>query len=765
MDPSTATAPGSDGSEVTAPSDSSDVREHLPSSGAPPLSSIKSLENFHLALRELRTRAGNPSLRDLSVSAQKNGDHVLPRSTLADALAHTDRLPSLEIVEAFLSACDVPVTEVEPWKSAWARVAYLLQRDSMPGSARWQDNCPYRGLAAFNQDQAEVFYGREHTTIDLLKKLTKRVRGGVSMLVVTGPSGAGKSSLLRAGLLPALAKGKLGPGSQDWPQLVITPGSAPLAELALHLAQLAGVNNAEVRKSLAEHPDTAHLTARQALLACAAQQAGSEPRTSPSRLVLVVDQFEELFTMVSDKAEREAFITSLCAMAGVGCNTTELPPAIVVLGLRADFLSDCTAYAPLAESLGSGMFVVRPMTEAELRSAITGPAEVAGLSIEAGLVDYVLTELSSTTTDGGFDPGALPLLSQAMLLTWEYREDMALTRHAYAAGGGLRDGIQKSAEEAYDKLTPGQQEAVRMLFRRMVTFTDKNQPTRCKIQLNDLNVGSSSAADVNAALAEFANKRLVTLDEDTVEIVHEVLVHTWERLKSWIDQDLEWLRLSKELESAARLWEEKGKDQAFLYSGSRLAGVLENVNETDSAVPSSVKSFLASARSQENQEKRKVWKLRRLRDSVVLLAVVALLVGVGSFFQYRSLRQADAIKEAERSRFLASKSPDIAIGLALKAFQLAKIPETRNALFNAQSQPFAGRLVGHAKTIHKVVFGPHGYLATASDDGTAKLWNVATIQPIATIPSPDSVKDVEFSPDGHFLVIAGVKSPPAVGRH
>jgi conflict system STAND superfamily ATPase len=203
IDSSTATAPGDDGGAVAAPSDSTDVRERLTSGDVPPLSFITSLQDFHLALRELRTLAGNPSLRNLSVSTRKNGDHVLPRSTLADALARTDRLPSLEIVEAFLSACDVQATEVDAWKSAWARVAYLLQRDSMPGSTWWQDSCPYRGLAAFTQDQAEVFYGREHMTIELLKKLAKRVRSGVGMLVVTGPSGAGKSSLLRAGLLPS----------------------------------------------------------------------------------------------------------------------------------------------------------------------------------------------------------------------------------------------------------------------------------------------------------------------------------------------------------------------------------------------------------------------------------------------------------------------------------------------------------------------------------------------------------------------------------
>lgn len=487
-------------------------------------------------------------------------------------------------------------------------------------------------------------------TTELLAQLADRVRGSVGMLVVTGPSGAGKSSLLRAGLLPALAKGALGPGSQDWPHLVITPGSAPLDELAVHLAQLAGVNSAEIRESLAEHPDTAHLNVRQTLLACAAQHAGSEPRVSPDRLVLIVDQFEELFTVVSDQAERAAFIASLCAMAGVGRGTTELPPAIVVLGLRADFLSDCTAYAPLAEAVRSSVFLVGPMTEVELRSAVAGPAAAAGLSIEAGLVDNVLAELRSTGTAGGFDSGALPLLSQAMLLTWEHREGTTLTHHGYAAGGGLHNGIQKSAEAAYGNLTPAQQEAAQRMFLRMVTFTDHGNPTRCRIQLNDLNRGSSTSDDVSATLEEFTNKRLITLREDTAEIVHEALVHTWQRLKAWIDQDREWLRLHRELESAANMREENGRDPAFLYHGSRLAAVLESVNKTNSTVPLGAQQFLDSSRS---HERRRTSKLRSFWKLVGLLAVVVIFTGGVVFQQHIFFNMAIADRLADNSQSLA----------------------------------------------------------------------------------------------------------------
>ncbi|MGH3972601.1 MAG: helix-turn-helix domain-containing protein, partial [Pseudonocardiaceae bacterium] len=235
VDSDPTTSSGRDGDEVAAQSDSSDLREHLPNGNIPPLSSITTPQDFHLALRALRAQVGNPSLRDLSVLARKHGGHILPRSTLGNVLTRTHRLPSWDIVEAFLSACDMQVTEVDSWKSVWARVAFLLQRDSIPGTA-WQGECPYPGLAAFNEDQARWFYGRDQLTTALTERLGARLRKG-GMQVVVAPSGAGKSSLLHAGLLPKLDSDAL-PGSSQWRRMVFTPTADPLAALATHIAPL-----------------------------------------------------------------------------------------------------------------------------------------------------------------------------------------------------------------------------------------------------------------------------------------------------------------------------------------------------------------------------------------------------------------------------------------------------------------------------------------------------------------------------------------------
>lgn len=205
---------------------------------APSLVSIAVPQDFHLALLALRAQRGDPSLRELCALARDAG-YVLARSTLADALNRTSRLPAMEVVEALLAACEVPPPERDAWRWAWSRTAYLQQRQSLPGTERWQDRCPYPGLAAFDEDGADVFYGRDQMTAQLVGRID-RVLGGTSMLAVIGPSGAGKSSLLRAGLLPTVARrGFAVPGSNTWPRLIMTPGSEPLEALADHLGDIA----------------------------------------------------------------------------------------------------------------------------------------------------------------------------------------------------------------------------------------------------------------------------------------------------------------------------------------------------------------------------------------------------------------------------------------------------------------------------------------------------------------------------------------------
>src|SRR5215470_10058690 len=295
-----------------------------------------------------------------------------------------------------------------------------------PGAA-WPGG-PYLGLVPFEERDARFFYGRDELADRLVRRLAERP-GGAGILLVAGESGSGKSSLLRAGLLPRLAAGALGPGSERWPRRVIRPAGSPLRELAMALAELAGADPVSVYRSLAAAPEEAPMLAEQAART-ATQGADPGPggpaggaAGAPPRLVLVVDQFEELFTAGEGAGggavERTAFVTALHTAATIPAGPGRLPPALVVVAVRADYLGHLIAVPPLKAALDAGPFTVGPMSEAELRLAVTGPAAEAGLVVEPAVVEAVITELRGEA-GGGLGTGVLPLMSQAMAATWEH---------------------------------------------------------------------------------------------------------------------------------------------------------------------------------------------------------------------------------------------------------------------------------------------------------------------------------------------------------
>src|SRR5215469_12898640 len=317
-----------------------------------------------------------------------------------------------------------------------------------PRGGRWSRECPYRGLLPFGESDAEVFYGRERLAAELAAKLTARAAAG-GLVVVTGASGSGKSSLLRAGLLPILARGQQVPGSDRWPRIVMTPTKDPLTELAA----VGGPDALAVRDGLARHPDQVHLAIRSAVLAAAARR-DEEPLASggiAARLVLIIDQFEQVFTLnpdISGEATRQAFIAALCSAAATPIGPDIEPPALVAVAVRGDFWDRCAAVPELVSALQDGQFVVGPMTESELRVAITGPAQAAELRIDPALTDIILGDLRVASGDGA--AGVLPLLSQAMTLTWEQREGDRLTSRGYARAGGVSHAVQTGADRAYE---------------------------------------------------------------------------------------------------------------------------------------------------------------------------------------------------------------------------------------------------------------------------------------------------------------------------
>ncbi len=356
---------------------------------------------------------------------------------------------------------------------------------------------PYRGLSAFEEQDAAFFFDREAATTQVLERMS-RLLEGAGLLVVSGVSGAGKSSLMQAGVLPRIRGAGLAPapGAASWPCLVFTPTRAPLDELALRVALLAGADAAAVRRGLDADPEGFALTARQAALARPPGPTGDPAgpvvdrhQLQQRRLLLVVDQFEQLFTQCADDGQRRAFIAALHVGAGHGPDHT--PAALVVLGVRADFEARCADYPQLADAVQE-RYLVTAMTERQLRMAITEPAKKAGSHVDDDLVEVLLSDVRAGH-GGAAGAGVLPLLSHALDQAWRSRAGEVLTLADYERTGGIEGAVADSAQRAYNHLTTAQQAAARQVFTRLTATGTEGVDTADRGTRAELTEGKSAA--------------------------------------------------------------------------------------------------------------------------------------------------------------------------------------------------------------------------------------------------------------------------------
>ena len=635
-------------------------------------------------------------------------------------------------------------------------------------AARWARGCPYRGLLPFDESDADVFYGRERLAVELAVKLAARAASG-GLVVVTGASGSGKSSLLRAGLLPILARGQQIPGSDRWPRVVMTPTKDPVTELSARLAALGGPDALAVREGLAQHPDGAHLAIRSAVLAAAARRDEElrAPDEDAARLVLVVDQFEQVFTLNPDldgEGAGQTFITALCSAATTPVGPEQAPSALVVLAVRGDFWDRCAAVPELVGELQEGQFVVGPMTESELRVAITGPAGAAGLRIDPVLIETILGDLR--VAGGDRTAGVLPLLSQAMALTWEQREGDRLTSRGYAQAGGVSHAVQTAADRVYGTLPAGQRAIARDVLRSMTVASRDGGLTRRPVTRNDLYAGQpgTARADIDAVLDAFAAERLTILDEDTAQLSHDVLLRAWPRLRGWLEEDqADWI-LYSQLGDAAAAWHDSREDASFLYRGAQL-GALQQAIARWSANPARSPALIGTQRAFLLASGRAAARgIRRQRTGYALLALLTVLAvtasGVAFFQQAAALRQRDravynqVVAEALQ---LDANDTSLAAQLTLAAYQLRPTQDLATRLVNTENTPLSLPLAAGA-AVNSVVFRSGGHVVASGDaDGTVRLWDVtdpAHPRLLGSIPIGNFgsvVNSVAFSPDGRKL--------------
>jgi len=524
---------------------------------------------LHDLLTELRRRSGALSLRRINsvcgvfvghlseIFAGKTAPGPDVAVKIAQALKATDR----EQARARFYA-----DGVEADRSA--QRAGDTRRERRPG---W-DGSPYLGLPPFEERHARIFYGRRALTARLLDRLRGHP-GSAGVLLVLGPSGAGKSSLLRAGLMGSWAHDSLAPGCQFWPRRVITPTSKPLRQLAIHLADLAGGDAISAHEALLANPGQAHLLAGQALTVADRPPgpAGDATASSVPRLVLVVDQLEELFTLAIDPGERDRFLTALHSMATVPVLPDGRPGALIIAGIRGDFLDQAMAFPSVRRAAEAGVVAVGAMTESEMREAIAGPAAEAGVRVPDDLCTAVLDDLRERRLPVGFDSGALPLLSQVMFVMWQTRTAAGLTVEGYHRTGGVADIVRTSAERVYDTLDADQETLARQLFLHLTTVTEgkltSRPATRAALR------AATGSDETNLVIEAFAGQRLLTVaDNDLVTIAHEELLRSWNRLRDWLQPSFTDQALHQALTDDQN-WQQRHRDPSYLYRGGRLVAV------------------------------------------------------------------------------------------------------------------------------------------------------------------------------------------------
>ena len=583
-------------------------------------------------------------------------DHALaasggwPGAALAAAVSYARERAAAAVASASSTADAAATTLVD----ARARLADgVLDLRAATAGRLPPDRCPWPGLTAYSQEDGPWFAGRERLVAELAARLA-----GACCLAVVGSSGSGKSSAVHAGLLAGLADGLL-PGSSGWDLLTLRPGRRPVAELARVVLG-------------ARRPDVGEILER------LVRDSAGDGAAGPGRRVLVVDQFEEVWTACDDEGERVAFLDALAGLVADGSS-----PVVLVLVVRADYLDRLADQPALAAAAGDNTVLVGTPTADDVRRAVLTPATRAGLSLDDGLLDAVVT-------DAGAEPGLLPLLSTSMRRLWEQRQGDRLTMASYVATDGLRGAIAHLAESEYARLGPDGQRDVRSLLMRLAGPGEGESVTRRRVAHAEL---TALPHDPAPLVERLAAARLLTVSDDYVEVAHEALFREWPRLRGWLTDDRAGREVERRLAVATTEWRDEDQDPALLWRGARLEAGLEVAADRPDQVTGDERAFLDAAqdaaegarRATERQNRR----LRVLLGAAIALVLVAVVAG-GLALRSRD-REAAAATAAQRAavkadarRLAASaltvEQPDLALLTAVEATRLEQSPDTYGAV-------------------------------------------------------------------------------------
>ncbi|MFJ9736393.1 trypsin-like peptidase domain-containing protein [Streptomyces sp. NPDC101171] len=636
-------------------------------------------------------------------------------------------------------------------------IAYVIPvqvlREIVPGLAS-REVCPYRGLEPFTVEQARWFEGRK----DAVRQVVASLAGQRRLALLLGPSGSGKSSLIQAGVLRALAAGAL-PGSDRWLPVLARPGQDMLTEIersGLPGAAAEGIAKAVTRK-LAAHPGY-------------------------QRVLLVIDQFEELFIQPASGRQRRRLAAADQITAAAESNAA----LSLLLVMRDDFYPQFAALAPkLLEAAMPGLLnVPGTLNQTELHDIITLPAQDVGLQFQPGLPEQIITDLLTITPEAAPSHQApvtvLPLLQLTLSQLWLRRRDGYLTHVAYRRIGAVSGSLTTWCDNALNELTPEQRLIARRLLTSLVHPADPSRnvaPVRAQVplhELRDLAADPGGAPDsgqaVDEVIATLTGHRIITTQtlraspsdaatppgEPVAELVHDALIRDWGVLREWVSQDhrfQDWLDNTRERQAR---WAATA-DPGDLLGGSALAEGLEWSRQR--RLPGDITAFIAASKQRQQAVVR---RSRHLNAVLASLLVIALGAAGGALWQRQTAvdeRQASQSRQlAEESNTAFDKNPDLASLLAIYAYRTSHTPEALASLRNAAavSFPLRRRLVVHAREVYSVAFSPDGRtLATGSIDSTARLRDIATGKTRIILKGHRGpVWSVAFSPDGRTLATA-----------
>ena len=624
---------------------------------------------------------------------------------------------SLQELEGAILRQDPSLDLAEP--SVNARPAAVALRTVPPALRLVEagDACPFIGLATFGVADAEVFFGRERLVSEMVARLADH-----DFLGVVGPSGSGKSSAVRAGLVPALVAGAI-PGTA-WIPVIFRPGTQPIRELdRVVFAAL----DEDQRSRLPDRLDTLG--------------AAASVLPDGSRLCVIVDQFEELFTSVEDPAVRSAFLDALTGAATTGT-------AAVVVALRADFYGRCAEDAGLAGLLADSQVLVGPMGREEFRATIEGPAARAGVSVEPALVERLLDE-----ADGR--PGGLPLLSTALVELWERRDRRVIPLSAFAATGGISGAVGRLAENAFGQLTDMEQATARIVFLRLASG-EGEATARKRVQISEFDADTN--AEMQRTLSVLAAARLLTVDRGTVEVAHEALFREWPRLQAWLLENADGRRVRAHLTDAARDWDDSGRTPSELYRGARLAAVLDWSADHGAEVNELERQFVAesqaAAQAEARRQRRTNRRLRLLLVGATIGLLVAVVAGAVAIAQRSDALRANAV--ADEQRAVADQARAAADAQAAIAEQAAN---------SADAQRLGASGLASKQLDLALLLARQGDAIEDSTTTQADMLGVLLRSPAAmsiSRPLPGRPQSMAVSPDGTLLAVVNNDGQGAV---